>query len=197
MIIEGNDENQENEKYEFLKITIDIPPRKDYIKSSNEINPTKENIKMTNTLKLANTIQVALFRDALLPQIIKEGGRWNLVKPIGHFEPFTSIKVSVAKEGEDLGVNFTAKKLNYNFNDSNWVNQPEVTLELLTIASKAAKKEVAKKELYYHLEQIKTILKASKIIEVEVPPAVETAPTVETPAVEAQVETPAVESIAA
>lgn len=119
-----------------------------------------------NTIVLANPVQVALFRDALLPEIINEGGRWNKVRPFDHAIPFQgSIKIVSRREDEPLGVNFHASKLNYNFNDSHWVNDDEVTPRLLAVASKAAKREVSKKELYNELASIKEILKASPKVE--------------------------------
>lgn len=131
-------------------------------------------ITIKNTLFLANAVQVALFKEAILPQIINEGGRWNLVKPTKHAEAMVGLKVVVGKEGDIQGFNFNALKKNYNVNDSNWVNDKSVTPVLLAIASKAAKKEVSKKELYFQLESIKEIMKASaEVLEVIEVPEVE------------------------
>lgn len=133
---------------------------------SKRSQPTKGIFKMAskyNRVVLANAIQVALFNEALLPQIIGEGGRWATVRTKGHAEPFKTAKAFVRKDDEEaLGLHFSAPKRNYNFNDSNYVNPPATLEVLMAIAKKAnGGKDITKKQLQQELEAIKKTFIAS------------------------------------
>lgn len=124
--------------------------------------------KPTSTLVLSTKIQVAIFNEMLLSQITDPAGHWARANPKGHHEVFADMKVKVAGDGEQTGV-FDAegkplglRKNNYNFNDSNWVNIPEVTEKLMAIAKKAnGGKEMSKKDIVSNLLHIKDIMKTA------------------------------------
>ena len=121
-----------------------------------------------NIIVLRNAVQVALFNTILVKEIVGEKGRWHTASPKGHFLPFESAAARVAEGDEPLGLRFDARKKNYNFNDSNWVNQGPVTKKLLAVAKAASGKDMAKKAVAAELEDIKEILKASDWEEPEV-----------------------------
>ena len=153
----------------------------------------------TNLVHLPTIVHVALFNEMLLPQIAQEGGRWFGVRTKDHHLPFADCEAILTPEGGSNGLQFNARKKNYNFNDSNWVGQAPITQALIECADKAnPEKKHTKKDMYFFLEDIKNILKASpEIVEaveatevkVEETPAPEAPPAPEA-ASEAAPETP-------
>lgn len=125
----------------------------------------KNSVKLaSNLVHLPTVTHVALFNEILLDQIRTPEGRWFNVRTKDHHLPFLDAQAIVTPEGALPGVQFGARKLNYNFNDSNWVGQADVLAKLVEVGSKASGKTLAKKEIYFFLEDIKEIMKASKFV---------------------------------
>jgi len=120
-------------------------------------------IAAANLVFLATPMHVALFNEVLLDEIRTEQGRWFTVRTKDHHLPFLDCEAQVTPEGAQPGVQFVARKLNYNFNDSNWVGKAEVLKRLQEVALPHSPegKEVPKKLIYALLEDIKNTLKAS------------------------------------
>jgi len=138
----------------------------------------KNSVKLaSNLIHLATATHVALFNEILLDQIRTPEGRWFNVRTKDHHLPFLDAQAIVTPEGALPGVQFVARKLNYNFNDSNWVGDSAVLAKLVEVGSKAAGKTLAKKEIYFYLEDIKETMKASKFVPAA--PVVEEAPQTE------------------
>lgn len=118
----------------------------------------------SNIINLTTNIHVAIFNGVLLDEIRTDKGRWFNVRTKDHHLPFLDCEAQVTPEGAAPGVQFEARKLNYNFNDSNWVGNDEAkVVDRVNASLKAAgiDKVLAKKEVYWYLQDIKDILKAS------------------------------------
>ena len=122
-------------------------------------------------LRLNTPMMVAIFSEALLPEITKEGGRWASANPKGHADLFKDLQVKVKGDDEPAGIflgdePYALLKNNYNYNDSNWVNMAAVTEKLMGIAKKAnGGKDVTKKDISAMLLEIKeTLKKAPKAV---------------------------------
>jgi hypothetical protein len=120
--------------------------------------PVEKKPLVAGHLVLRNPIQVALFNEFIRDHIVGEQGHWGpSAKPAGHHEPWAIAKVRAAKEGEPVGIDYAAPKMNYNINDSNWVRE-SVLDKMTEIAVKANKgKPVTKKHLLEELKDMKGI----------------------------------------
>lgn len=110
------------------------------------------------TLVVANAVQAAIFDKVIRHELSgKLNTKWANETQAKLAEPFKLAKVVVAAEGQATGRDFDAQKTNFNINDSNWVNQEDVTKKLISVAGKAAGKPMTKKEVVAELVALKGI----------------------------------------
>lgn len=144
----------------------EVPDLTALIEESNKVagNPTSEGTSATpaaevipalpGTLNLRNPIQVAIFKEMILGEMTH--GKWAKTRPLEHAKPW--LVANVAVDPNNLGITFSAQKVNYNVNDSNWVNQPEITKKLLAVATAAnGGKDMSKKAVVAELVDMKAI----------------------------------------